>query len=102
MYSLDFASVSHFLEWEEVEVIGADNKPFMARVHGAEVLLYEDHIGPVKLIEMNKHGGPESFTFLKDQALDAKATYDDNDRISLVTSIVIDEEVLNGVILSEI
>ena len=85
-----------------MEVIGADNKPFVAKVHGAEALLYEDHISPVKLIGMNKHGGPESFTFLKDQALDAKAAYDDNDQISLLTPIIIDEEVLNGVTLSEI
>ena len=74
----------------------------MARVHSAEALLYEDHIGPVKLIGTNKHGGPESFTFLKDQALDVKAAYDNNDRISLVTPIIIDEEVLNGATLSEI
>ena len=85
-----------------MEVIGADSKPFVVRVHGAEALLYENHIGPIKLIGMNKHGGPESFTFLKDQALDAKATYDDNDRISLVTLIIIDEEVLNGITLSDI
>ena len=63
----------------EVEVIGADNKPFVARVNNAEVLLYENHIGPVKLIGTSKHGGPESFTFLKDQALDATAAYKDND-----------------------
>ena len=86
----------------EVEVISADSKPFMVRVHSTEALLYEDHIGPVKLIGINKHGGPKSFTFLKDQALDAKAAYDDNDRISLVTPIIIDEEVLNGTTLSEI
>ena len=47
-------------------------------------------------------GGPENFTFLKDQTLDAKAAYDDNDRISPVTPIIFDEEVLNGIILSEI
>ena len=85
-----------------MEVIGADNKPFVARVNSVKALLYEDHIGSVKLIGMNKHGGPESFTFLKDQALDSKVTYNDNDRISLVTSIIIDEEVLNGTTLSEI
>ena len=90
-----------FWNGEEVEVINADNKPFIARVNGAEAMLYEDHIGLVKLIGMNKHGGPESFMFFKDQALDAKAAYDDNDRISLVTLIVIDEEVLNGVTLSK-
>ena len=47
-------------------------------------------------------GGLKSFTFLKDQALDAKATYEDNDQISIVTPIVIDKEVLNGVTLSEL
>ena len=83
-----------------MEVIGANNKPFVARVHGAEALLYEDHVGPVKLIGMNKHGGPEDFTFLKDRALDFKATYDD--RISPVTPIIIDQEDLDGTILSEI
>ena len=91
-----------FWNGEEVEVIGADNKPFVARVHGVEALLYEDHIGPVKLIGMNKHGGPETFTFLKDQALDVKAAYDDNYWISPVTPIIIDEEALDGTILSEI
>ena len=74
----------------------------MVRVHDTEALLYEDHIGPVKLIRMNKHGGPKNFTFLKDQALDAEAAYDDNDRISPVTPIIIDEEVLNGITLSKI
>ena len=68
----------------------------MARVNSAKALLYEDHIGPVKLIGTSKHGGPESFTFLKDQAVDVKAAYDDNDQISLVTPIIIDEEILNG------
>ena len=62
----------------------------MARLHGAEALLYEDHIGPVKLIRMNKHGGPEDFTFSKDLVLDVKAAYGDNDRISPVTPIIID------------
>ena len=61
-----------FWNGEEVEVISADSKPFVARVHSAEALLYDDHIGPVKLIGTNKHGGPETFTFLKDQALDAQ------------------------------
>ena len=85
-----------------MEVIGADNKPFMARVNKVEALLYEDHIGPVKLIGTSKHGAPESFTFFKDQALDAKAVYDDNDRTSLVTPIVINEELLNGITFSKI
>ena len=74
-----------FWNGEEVEVISADSKSFVVRVHSPEALLYEDHISLVKLIGTNKHGGPESFTFLKDQALDVKATYDDHDRISLVT-----------------
>ena len=91
-----------FWNGEEVEVIGADSKPFLARVHSTEALLYEDHTSPVKLIGTNKYGGSESFTFLKDHALDAKATYDDNDRISLVTPIIIDEEVFNGTTLSKI
>ena len=72
----------------------------MARVNNAKALLYEDHIDLVKLIETSKYGGPESFTFLKDQALDAKAAYDDNDRTLLVTLIVINEEVLDGITLS--
>ena len=76
-----------FLNGKEVEVIGADNKPFVARVHGAEALLHED---------------PETLTFLKDQALDVKVVYDEIDRISLVTPIIIYEEVLNGTTLSEI
>ena len=91
-----------FWNGEEVEVISADSKPFVARVHNAEALLYEDHIGPVKLIGTNKHGGPESFTFLKDQALDIQTAYENNDRISPMTPIIIDEEVLNGTTLSEI
>ena len=92
----------NFWNGEEVEVISADSKPFMARVHSAEALLYEDHIGPVKLIGTNKHGGPESFTFLKDQTLDVKAAYNDHDQISLVTPIIINEEVLNENTLSKI
>ena len=83
-----------------MEVFGADNKPFVARVHGAEALLYEDHISSIKLIGMNKHGGSEDFTFLKDRALDIKATYDD--RITPMTSIIIEEEDLDGTILSQI
>ena len=51
--------------------------------------MYEDHIGP------------ESFTFLKDQASSAKAFYEE-DRISLVTPIVIDEELLDGVTLFQL
>ena len=85
-----------------MEVIGADSKPFVARVHSVEAIIYEDHIGPVKLIGMNKHEGPKSFTFLKDQALDAKAAYDDNNRTSLATPIIIDKEVLNGTTPSEV
>ena len=85
-----------------MEVIGADNKPFVVGVNNAKALLYEDHIGPVKLIRTSKHRGSESFTFLKDQALDAKAAYEDNDRILIVTLIVIDVEVLNANTLSEI
>ena len=38
-----------FWNGEEVEVISAGSKPFVARVHNTEALLYEDHIGPVKL-----------------------------------------------------
>ena len=74
----------------------------MTRVNNVEALLYEDHIGPVKLIETSKHGGPESFTFFKDQALDAKATYKDDNRISVVTPIVIVEEVLYRITLLKI
>ena len=85
-----------------MEVIGADNKPFIARVNNVEALLYEDHIGPVKLIGTSKHRGPNSFTFLKDQALDAKATYDDNNQTSMATPIIIDKEILNGTTLLEI
>ena len=55
--------------------LGTDNKPFVARVNHAEALLYEDHIGHVKLFGTNKHGGPESFTFVKDQALNIKVVY---------------------------
>ena len=91
-----------FWNREEMEVIGADNKPFVARVNSSEALLQEDHISPVKLIGTNKHGGPESFIFFKDQALDAKAAYDDNDQTSLATPIIIDEEVINGTTPSEI
>ena len=80
----------------------ANHKPFVARVNNAEALLYEDHIGLVNLIGTSKHRGPESFTFLKDQVLDAKVAYEDDDRISVVTSIVIDKEVLNGITLSKI
>ena len=50
----------------EIEVIEVDHRPFVARVNNAEALLYEDHIGPVKLIGTSKYGGPESFMFLKD------------------------------------
>ena len=72
----------------------------MARVHGVEALLYEDYIGPVKLIGMNKHGGPEDFTFLKDRALDVKVAYDD--RISPVTPIMINEKDFDGTLLLQI
>ena len=85
-----------------MEVIRADNKPFFTRVNNTEALLYKDHIRQVKLIGASKYRGPKSFVFLKDQALDPKAAYKDNDWISMVTPIVIDEEVLNGVTLLEI
>ena len=71
-------------------------------MNNAKALLYEDYIGPIKLIGTSKHGGPDSFTFFKDQALDAKVADDDNDWTSLPTSIVIDDEVLNGITLSKI
>ena len=93
------STLHHFLIFwngEEVEVIGADNMPFVARVNNAEALLHEYHTGPVKLIGTSKHEGLKSFTFLKDQAVDVKAVYDDNDRTSLVTPIIIDKEILNG------
>ena len=85
-----------------MEVIGTNNKPFVARVNNAEALLYKDHIDPVKLIGTSKHGSLESFTFLKDQALDAEAAYDDNNRTSLATLIIIDEETLNGITPSQV
>ena len=85
-----------FWNREEVEVISVDNKPFVARVNSAGALLYEDHIDPFKIIGTSKHGCPESFTFLKDQTVDVKAAYEDNDKTSLVTPIIIDEEILNG------
>ena len=74
----------------------------MAKVNNAKSLLYKDHIGPVKLIGISKHSGPESFTILKDQALDAKAAYYDNDWTSLVTPIVINKEAIVGITLSEL
>ena len=86
---------------EDVEVVAADHKPFVARIHGDEALLYEDNIGPVKLIGTNKHGGPEDFTFLKERPIEHEAAaYDD--RISLVTPIRINEEDLDGNLLSQI
>ena len=42
----------------------------MARVNHVEALLYEDHIGTVKMFGMIKHRGLKGFTFVKDQALD--------------------------------
>ena len=39
-----------FWNREEVEVIGVDNKPFVARLNNAKALLYEDHISSVKVI----------------------------------------------------
>ena len=74
--------------------LGAYNKPFVAKVNHVEALLYEDHIGPVKLFGTSKHGGLEGFTFVKGQALDIKVTYEESDRISEVTPIIIDEEVV--------
>ena len=74
----------------------------MARVNYAEALLYEDHIKPIKLLGTSKHGGPESFIFLKDQALDIKVSYEDSDQISMVTPIIMDEDVLDGTIILEI
>ena len=82
--------------------MGADNKPFMVRVNHVEALLYEDHIGQIKLFKISKHGGPKSFTFIKDQALDIKAIYEESDRISEVTLIIIDEDVLDRTTISEI
>ena len=47
-----------FWNGEEVEVIGADNKPFVVRVNSAEALLYEDHISSVKMIQDKQTGWP--------------------------------------------
>ena len=74
-----------------MEVIEANNKPFVARVNNAEALLYEDHIKRVKLLGTSKYGVPESFIFLKDRALDTKTAYKDSDWIS---TVVIDERCL--------
>ena len=46
-----------FWNGKEVEVIGEDNKSFVVRANNVEALLYEVHIGPVKLIGTSKHGG---------------------------------------------
>ena len=90
------------MNWEELEVVGADNKPFVARVSHIEALLHEDHIGLDKLLRTSKHEGPQSFTFLKDQALDIKVVYKDSDRIPLVTPIIIDEDIYDRTTISEI
>ena len=86
---------------EDAEVVSADHKPFVARVHGSEALLYEDNIGPVKLIRMNKHRGPEDFTFLKDRAVEAEAAAYDN-RTSPVIPILINKEDVDGNLVSQI
>ena len=91
-------SLFYFLKWKG----GRSDYSFVARVNYVKTLLYKDHIGPVKLIRTNKHGGPKIFTFLKDQALDAEAAYEESDQISMVTPIVVDKEILNGITILEI
>ena len=77
--------------------------PFMARVNHIEALLYEDHIGAIKMFGTSNHGGPKSFTLVKDQALCIKAAYEESDRILEVTPIIIDEKrILDGSKIFEI
>ena len=49
----------------------------------------------VKLIGMNKHRGPEDFTFLKDRAIEAEVAAYDN-RTSPVIPILVNEEEGDG------
>ena len=51
---------------EDVEVLGENNRPFIVKVNHFDAFLYEDNIGAVKMFGVNKHGGLEGFTFLKD------------------------------------
>ena len=60
---------------DEVEVVTADNKPFVAKVNTVDVLLYEDHIGPVKMFGLSKYGRPENFTFEKSEFLALEGCY---------------------------
>ena len=92
-----------FWNGEEIEVIATDNKPFVARVNHVESLLYEDHIRPIKMFGTSKHGGPEVFMFMNDQALDISFLYEESDRILETTLIIADEEsVLNGSTIFEV
>ena len=45
------------------------SKPFIAKVNTIDALLYEDHIGPVKMFGFSKYGRPKNFTFKKSEFL---------------------------------
>ena len=55
------------------------------------------------MFRTSKHRRSEGFTFVKNQALDIKATYNDKDRTLETTPIIVDEEsILNGSITTEV
>ena len=54
-----------FWNGNEVEVVWANNKPVVAKIHYSKVVLYEDDIGPVKLFGKDKNKKLRAATIIK-------------------------------------
>ena len=48
-----------FWNGDEVEVVPADDKPFVADVHNADAMLYHEDVGPIKFFGIDKYGRPK-------------------------------------------
>ena len=49
-----------------VKIVEADNKPFQAKIQTADPLPYEEHIGPVRLLGLDKWWRPSSAICIKE------------------------------------
>ena len=81
-----------FWNGNEVEVVLADHKPFVAKVNCSEAVLYEDDIGPVKFVGRDKNGKPKAATMIKQHRNQLIQAYKQIDRPSVVITPIDDDE----------
>lgn len=53
-----------------MEIVWADSQPFVAKIHAAEALLYDEEIGPVRFYGKDKKGRPTGVTIDKNMMMD--------------------------------